>query len=121
MRIGIFYKQDSQNIQFCGWRKIKDDNNHLKYTLHFIRGRLPEWKDSLMKTAERFQEVLDPIKFFRLKLVHNSDENRIMELVVYSDDRDKSKVTLTEETIFRIVDVIFDGHSEFVRQLLKNL
>jgi len=119
MKVGIFYKEDNENIYFCGWRRIKNDVNQLIYALHFIREMLPEWQDSLMRQGSRFQETC-PFGFYRLKLFHNANKKRSMQIVVYSDDSDKNPVTITDETIFTIVNWIFAGHFEYVRKIIKN-
>jgi len=120
MKAGIFYKEDNENIYFCGWRRIQNDVNQLIYALRFIREILPEWQDSLMRQGSRFQETC-PFGFYRLKLIHNTNKKRSMQIVVYSDDSDENPVTITDETIFTIVNWIFVGHlDKYVRKIIKD-
>ena len=120
MRLGIYYKEDSQNKSFFEWRRIKDDVNQLIYTLHFIREKIPEWENSLMRRIERFQEVWAPFKLFKLTLIHNANEKRTIEIVVYSDDGDTNPKTMDELLILMLVIAIFDGHYEYLRVALEN-
>jgi len=119
MKVGIFYKQDNENIYFCGWRRIQNEVNQLIYALRFIREMLPEWQDSQMRQGSKFQRTC-PFGFYRLKLIHNANKKRSMQIVVYSNDSDENPETITDETIFTIVNWIFAGHFEHVRKIIKD-